>query len=235
MGKRRRWHCACLCGTSKSVGQQELLNGQARSCGCIRKEQLRTRNTIHGASPRNAETYTYKKWKGMHRRIKDTDKPKNEFYKNVHVIPRWETYENFLADMGECPPGYSLDRIDNAKDYGPDNCRWVPLFDQAANTSRNRVVTIDGATKHISALAREAGLHPDVVFDRINKLGWDVERALQTVKVKTKTKITPEMVQAMLRLSAAGESQYVIAKQLGLSQGGVSLTLKRYKGNNRND
>jgi len=73
------------------------------------------------------------------------------------------------------------------------------------------------------------------VFDRINKLGWDVERALQTVKVKTKTKITPEMVQAMLRLSAAGESQYVIAKQLGLSQGGVSLTLKRYKGNNRND
>ena len=170
----------------------------------------------------------------MHNRVANTGALKNQCYKNVVVASRWGAYENFLTDMGECPPGYSLDRIDNAKGYTPDNCRWVPLSEQGANTSRNRTETVAGATKHVSALARDAGLSPNIVFDRINKLGWAVAQAVQTPQLKTKTKITPEMVQEMLRLRKKGASQYVIARQLGLSQGGVSLTLKRHKGKNNN-
>lgn len=235
VGTRRRWHCACVCGVLKSVAQQELMAGETRSCGCIRREQLRTRNNKHGASPRGAETYTYKKWKSMYRRIAETHLPRNKCYIGVTVISRWGAYENFLSDMGECPQGYSLDRIDNAKGYAPDNCRWVPLFEQGANTSRNRVVSLNGVTKHVSALAREVGLSPDTVFDRINKLGWSEEKALSTPRVKTKTKITPDMVQKMLQLSATGISQYAIAQKLGLSQGGVSLTLKKHKGRVQDD
>jgi hypothetical protein len=123
-------------------------------------------------------TFTYKKWQGMHKRVRSPTAKGNACYANVKICKRWSSFENFFADMGEAPPGYSLDRIDNKKGYSPSNCRWVPLSEQARNTRRLRLV---GRT-HLSAAARQAGLEPDVVFDRVNKLGWSMEKALSTPK-----------------------------------------------------
>jgi hypothetical protein len=47
--------------------------------------------------------------------------------------PRWFKFENFLADMGEPPPGLSLDRIDNERGYRKDNCHWVTRSEQMRN------------------------------------------------------------------------------------------------------
>jgi hypothetical protein len=66
------------------------------------------------------KTKTWKIWRGMRDRC-----GKRPAYKNVTVCERWQVYQNFVEDMGKCPEGLTLDRIDPAGNYEPGNVRWA--------------------------------------------------------------------------------------------------------------
>lgn len=91
--------------------------------------------------------------------------------KGIRVCERWLTFENFLADMGHPPDGYSIERIDGLGPYEPNNCRWASRVEQNNNTSRNRIIEYGGRKQTVAQWAREIGVHPQRLLTRLQR-GW---------------------------------------------------------------
>jgi hypothetical protein len=131
-----KWRCLCDCENISIIGSNALRSGATQSCGCLRRDALVTRNTTHGLSG----TRTYNSWCNMIRRCTHDNDPRYPEWggRGITVCERWLDYPNFLADMGERPPGTTLDREDNDGNYEPGNCRWATPPEQMANR-RNTV------------------------------------------------------------------------------------------------
>jgi hypothetical protein len=98
--------------------------------------------------------------------------------RGIVMCEQWqESFEVFLADMGEPPVGLTLDREDNDGPYSPDNCRWATRKQQMRNTRVNRYLTLDGETKIITEWAEQYGLTAPTIYHRLED-GWPLERAL---------------------------------------------------------
>lgn len=99
-------------------------------------------NETHGMS----KTPTYQSWRDMKLRCNDPKHKRYHHYKElgIKVCDRWmESFENFLADMGVCPDGLTLDRIRGEDDYEPGNCRWTTRATQARNRTASGFVKLD--------------------------------------------------------------------------------------------
>jgi hypothetical protein len=91
----------------------------------------------------------YRAWKQMRGRCNNTNHNDYGYYgaRGISVCSRWDSFENFLDDMGEKPGSdYSLNRIDNDKNYTPDNCEWATRIDQTRNRSNTIFVERMGMT-----------------------------------------------------------------------------------------
>lgn len=92
----------------------------------------------HTAGPAGSRrtTPTYNTWLAMRQRCRYPHHAKYAQYggRGIGVCDRWfDSFNAFLADMGERPAGHTLDRIDGLGDYEPRNCRWATPGQQAAN------------------------------------------------------------------------------------------------------
>lgn len=136
------WLCLCECGRKRYVKAASLQSGRSQSCGCLHREVVAT----HGMTG----TLTFKSWESVKQRCLNPNAPDYPRYggRGIKVCMRWQnSFENFLADMGERPSrDHSLDRIDTDGDYDPSNCRWATRSEQQSNKRPYRKVDILGQT-----------------------------------------------------------------------------------------
>jgi len=79
--------------------------------------------------------------------------PKNKSYqrygaRGISVCQEWrDSFEAFSDYMGPRPIGLTIDRKNSVGNYEPGNVRWATYTEQARNTRRNHLHTINGETK----------------------------------------------------------------------------------------
>lgn len=137
-GKRVFWKCQCDCGNVVSV-RGDSLGRNTNSCGCVKKEQDVAnlgRYTTGESHSRLASI-----WYHMITRCYNPKAENYKYYgsKGIKVCDLW--HDDFTAfkewaDSNGYTDCLSLDRINPAEDYTPDNCRWVSL-DKQYNNKRN--------------------------------------------------------------------------------------------------
>lgn len=130
------WTCRCECGIIKEVSSTNLTRKRrpSKSCGCLARDVTSNRSVIHGLS----YTKTYRSWYNMIRRCYNIDSNNYHRYggRGIFVCRRWRnSFENFFGDMGKCPVGFSIDRMNNDGPYGPWNCQWTSRVNQNRNQS----------------------------------------------------------------------------------------------------
>lgn len=108
----------------------------------------------------------YVSWRGMQNRCNNPNTPafKNYGARGVKICERWSSFSSFVADMGDPPTAaHSLDRINNAGNYEPSNCRWATSLQQNRNSRKIQYITVNGIKACQLDWAREIGVCPATI------------------------------------------------------------------------
>lgn len=164
-GGKRYWECVCECGQNRTIKTDALTGGNTKSCGqCIRFGNSRALK--HGYRPKSGATPTYYSWESMKKRVSSKRQ-----YEHVDMDPRWDSFSEFLADMGERPDGMTIDRKDNSLGYWKDNCRWATKETQSRNRRIAVTVEVDGRDTPVAEWAKTEGVSYGAAYARLRKAG----------------------------------------------------------------
>lgn len=156
-------------------------------------ERLRNQGVLGG----KVRTRTYSIWANMKNRCNSINSPQYKDYggRGIKVCKGWSDYSAFLADLGESPPGYSIDRINNNGGYWCGhcaecktsgwrmNCQWATWAEQANNRRNSRWIEYSGKKQTIAQWANELSLGHECIRQRLAR-GWTVEKSLTTASQK---------------------------------------------------
>ena len=137
--------------------------------------------------------------------------------RGITMCPEWRaSFPAFLRDMGPCPAGTGIDRIDNDGDYEPGNCRWATPREQNRNSRNSARITFNGETHCITDWSRRLGLKHQTLSRRLQS-GVPIARALDPTPLPPINKVrkqSPEhvakrMASKMATIAARG---YTVAR-----------------------
>lgn len=168
IGTKQCWHCVCTCGTRRTISSNSFRTGNAKSCGCLQLEAVtravRQRCTTHGWS----KTTEYRAYCHAKERCNNPNVEKFRHYGGRGIRFEFDSFEQFIAELGPRPAGCSIDRIDNDGHYAPGNVRWSTKTEQIRNRS---VATILPSGARAADAAEAIGLVAQTILERL-KRGW---------------------------------------------------------------
>lgn len=173
---RTWWRVRCDCGFNTTIRGDSLRGGQSLQCApCAAASRSRT----HGES----RSPTHISWTAMRNRCLNGNHADFPNYggRGVRICPEWDSYERFVADMGERPRGMTLDRIDPDGDYRAANCRWATAMEQNRNRRKTVFLEADGRRQSLSAWAEELGFSHIMLYKRY-AAGWTDDAIVNTPK-----------------------------------------------------
>ena len=145
---------------------------------------------------RNGNYYNFNKYtwdnkrignifKGMKGRCYDKNDKSYKWYgeKGVKVYKEWIDNPK-LFEIWALSNGYednlTIDRIDENKDYCPENCRWVSNSDNAKYKSTTSLIEVDGETHTGKDWAKILGFGINLINNYIRKYG--LENTIEFIK-----------------------------------------------------
>jgi len=159
------------CGKQFQTSSNRLAEGRGKFCSktCSTSAQ----HTKHGHAVRSNMSRTYATWISMKQRCENPTHPAYPKYggRGLAVSKDWQSFDAFLADMGERPKGTTIDRIDGTRGYCKDNCRWATRSEQQANIASNIRLVYQGRNYILADLARHLGLNWMTLKYRV-AAGW---------------------------------------------------------------
>lgn len=175
--KHPLWELKCDCGNTHYCVTASLRSGRTKSCGCLNREQ-KSQNRTHGDS----KSKLYHIYHAMLQRCYDKSFKYYDCYggRGIKICEEWQSYEPFRdwALSHGYEDGLSIEREDVNRDYCPDNCKWIPLSQQANNRRNTLYVEYHGKMVTMRDLADLYGVDRRRLYRRIVKQGWSVEDAI---------------------------------------------------------
>lgn len=178
------WLFRCDCGKDYEARLENVRHSHTRSCGCQKTESIRQRSLRHGHQTERKESRTLKSYRHAKSRCENVNDPKFPLYggRGIKMCKQWaEDFSTFLADMGECPLGRTLDRVDVDGHYEPRNCRWATPMQQARTRSDNVLVEHDGQTMVLKDYASLMGVSYKALHRRYRTLGQPLIEATKSL------------------------------------------------------
>lgn len=183
--KYSKWLCRCECGNEIKVTAYRLKSGNTKSCGCLKKEVNGQQSYKHGEK----HSRIYNLYYAMLNRCKNPQAINYGNYggRGICVCDEWLGENGFINfNNWSMANGYaedlSIDRIDVNGNYCPENCKWSTRMEQMSNTTRTRLITVDGVTHTLSQWARIGGVRPETIHYRL-KRGISPKEAIFTKSI----------------------------------------------------
>jgi hypothetical protein len=186
VGKRSPWRFRCDCGVDAVYPLDRVRQGIAKSCGCLRKDITRARSLTHGHRVGRKTTRTRKAYEHAKGRCFNQNDPKYPQYggRGITMCREWaDDFLSFLRDMGECPEGLTLDRINVHGHYEPGNCRWATSRQQARTRTDNVLVEHGGMTYVLKDFAALMGVGYKALHTRVRYRGQTPHEAAAALRL----------------------------------------------------
>lgn len=132
----------------------------------------------------------YNTYSSAKRRCENPHVQHYEKYGGRGIKFQWASFTDFRDDMldsynAHCKPfgekETTLDRFPNRDgDYCKENCRWATRSEQSLNRDWIKLVPFNGKSLPLSEWATITGVSLKLLYHRIHKKKWSIERALST-------------------------------------------------------